>query len=465
MDVNWIFGWLALLLLLERLYKQITGKPLLHSIPQPIMWVLVVVSAVGAAGCFALAWHTFTAPGQLLVGSSMFWMLLGIFLTGLALAWLLPAEIQEDEPPSTALKPVGKQPLVHRGSTPLKITSKSVATFKKAAALPAATSSPALRSVSHVAHPAETAPIVGLFTRALAGARAQLTTHQQPVPPVAAQSQKLRGYTYGLTNMFVVALIGISLLAVGWQLGQIFAMAHSGPSVAVALPLARPTPTPTAITNSSLTEQLLAQTRANVPVWTPTVVPTAIPVVGSTTRVALAQPVTLRNVALKAKPAFEDGGEVASATSSDIEFRRANKPIPTSAPVQPLGGTGGSLLDNGANAAQANLPIQLLAPADGLITPGLLLLRWSANFDLPHEQHYEVVAWLEGQEPFAQGVSLAPLTSTTEIHVDLALLDRALGPRFNPGIYQWGVMLVQRSPYQRIALLSNTQTFYYVPSN
>ncbi|MEZ4555006.1 MAG: hypothetical protein R2851_00970 [Caldilineaceae bacterium] len=51
----------------------------------------------------------------------------------------------------------------------------------------------------------------------------------------------------------------------------------------------------------------------------------------------------------------------------------------------------------------------------------------------------------------ATGFGLAPPTRGTSLAVDLNQLDHDLGNLLQPGLYRWGVLLVQVAPYQRLA--------------
>ncbi|MCB9147540.1 MAG: hypothetical protein H6641_02170 [Caldilineaceae bacterium] len=471
MDVNWIFGLLAILILLDYIYKQVMGRSFHHTIPRPVRWGLVFMSSTTAACCFALSWHIFTTRDFLLMGSSSFWLLLGIFLTVLAIAWLLPASANSSTKSQEAHAPTQPLPLVSHNSAATPRTTAAPETPLG----PSFAERPNVFAASKMASPA---PSMRALPMAQSSAYGKIAPAAQPLTKDRASRQTLlaparpQELATALSSVLarprrapqimVIVLMAFALLALGWQLGHIFALSQNESSVAVALPVIRPTPTATPISNASLTERLVAQTVANVPVANPTSQPQLTPtaIFESVAFVITPIPSNSTSTTLKAKPAFE----VESANElPPIAFRRGNKPaLPVAEQPATTAPVGGAISEHAYYEPQ-NPVIRLLAPMDGDIVHDFVTLRWSSDFELPPEQHYEVVAWLEGQEPFKQGISLAPLMSTDHVRVNLALLDSALGPRFNPGIYRWGVMLVQRSPYQRIALLSNAQTIYYVP--
>lgn len=467
MDANWIFGLLAILVLLDYVYKQVVGRSFHHAIPRPVLWILVIVSSISAACCFALAWHTYSTPDFLLTGSSAYWLLLGIFLTGLAIAWLLPIPPDTVADAQKTRAAAHKQPLLPRNSMAGSTSAFEQNAYAHLYASERPTVFASSRKLSDAA-PMQSLPFPSSSAAPLRPVR-QLTKPGRGAPPflppaldpMTPLSSAALARPRGAPQMLVIVLMSFALLAVGWQLGHIFALSQSETPVAVARPVLRPTPTTTPMINASLTERLMAQTIANAPVAAPTTQPQTTPTTASLESIAFAiTPRSNPNTTLKAKPAFE----VADANLlPPVEFRRGIKsaveaPSDLLPAAMPIGGP----LPRGYYEPQSPA-IRLLEPVDGIIVRDVITLRWSVDFELPPEQHYEVVAWLEDQNPFEQGISLAPLTSADQVRVNLALLDQALGPRFDPGIYRWGVMLVQRSPYQRIALLSDAQTLYYVP--
>ncbi|MCB9152217.1 MAG: hypothetical protein H6641_25980 [Caldilineaceae bacterium] len=472
MDVNWIFGLLAILILLDYIYKQVMGRSFHHTIPRPVLWGLVFMSSTTAACCFALSWHIFTTRDFLLMGSSSFWLLLGIFLTVLAIAWLLPASANSSTKSQEAHAPDQPLPLVSHNSA----TAPHTAAAQETPLAPSFAERPNVFAASKMASPVP--PVQALpmaqpsmydtiapAAQPLTKDRASRQTLLAPARPqeLATALSSVIARPRRVPQIMVIMLMAFALLALGWQLGHIFALSQNESSVAVALPVLRPTPTATPLSNASLTERLVAQTVANVPVANPTSQPQLTPTAVFASVAFVITPIPSNSTTLKAKPAFAVEAVESANELPPIAFRRGNKSaLPAAEQPATIAPVGGAISERAYYEAQ-NPVIRLLAPLDGDIVHDFVTLRWSSDFELPPEQHYEVVAWLEGQEPFKQGISLAPLMSTDHVRVNLALLDSALGPRFNPGIYRWGVMLVQRSPYQRIALLSNAQTLYYVP--
>lgn len=59
------------------------------------------------------------------------------------------------------------------------------------------------------------------------------------------------------------------------------------------------------------------------------------------------------------------------------------------------------------------------------------------------------------------GFGLAAPTQEKNTIADLATLDSTLGALLEPGDYYWGVLLVQREPYQRLQYLGGGYRFSF----
>lgn len=262
-------------------------------------------------------------------------------------------------------------------------------------------------------------------------------------------------------RLFVQSLTIFVLFVVGWRIGRVLALNGSELSLSVTLPLNRPTPVPTLTTNASNTEFLMAKIEnSRLPL-------TSVNVITHTRTQGFIRSQKLGSLEEYASGAIHAGDDIESTIPDVMHVRSdyATRLVAVPLDMDFDSVSNGASLENPA-AAQGNLsthPVELLEPAESHITSGVVLLRWSANFELGPQQNYEAVAWLDGQDPLRHGISLAPLTFGTQVKVDFARLESALRPLFTPGAYRWGVMLVQRNPYQRIALLSNAQTIHYDP--
>ena len=91
--------------------------------------------------------------------------------------------------------------------------------------------------------------------------------------------------------------------------------------------------------------------------------------------------------------------------------------------------------------------ITLLEPAAGATSSGQTTFRWQAP-STGSDRAYEVVIWRNGESPLADGASLGAPTQENQLVVDLSQRGIETGTR------QWGVLLVQTSPYRRLAHLS-----------
>lgn len=105
--------------------------------------------------------------------------------------------------------------------------------------------------------------------------------------------------------------------------------------------------------------------------------------------------------------------------------------------------------------------VQLLEPGDSDGGGGERIFRWKADFTPAAGQAFELVFWKPGQDPMASGFGLASPTTNSNVTVNLTALDDQLGPLLDSGNYEWGVLLVQTSPYKRLRFLDATHKFAY----
>lgn len=103
-----------------------------------------------------------------------------------------------------------------------------------------------------------------------------------------------------------------------------------------------------------------------------------------------------------------------------------------------------------------------LKPADGYVSHEIVVFEWSTDQPLRTGQRFELVFWGEDQEPLVDGVGLAIPEGNNSVDVNLKKLDIMLRDRFNPGHYQWGLVLVQTEPnYERLAYLGGGRTLIF----
>jgi len=113
-------------------------------------------------------------------------------------------------------------------------------------------------------------------------------------------------------------------------------------------------------------------------------------------------------------------------------------------------------------APSSNL-VNLIEPGVGAVGSGVRLFHWQASQAAAANQGYELVFWRPGQN--AMGDAFGPIgvtqDSSGQMRVDLDKADLVLGALFDPGDYLWGVMLVETTPYRRIALVSEARAFRF----
>ncbi|MCB0070711.1 MAG: hypothetical protein KDE20_04600, partial [Caldilineaceae bacterium] len=102
---------------------------------------------------------------------------------------------------------------------------------------------------------------------------------------------------------------------------------------------------------------------------------------------------------------------------------------------------------------------RLLNPADGSSGAGRQMFIWEVPYEPRANQAFEVIFWKKGADPLDAGFGIAAPTTAQSVAVDLDMLDRELGSLLEPGEYNWGVLLVQVSPYQRLQFLGGSRTF------
>jgi hypothetical protein len=109
----------------------------------------------------------------------------------------------------------------------------------------------------------------------------------------------------------------------------------------------------------------------------------------------------------------------------------------------------------------ANGSATLVEPLDGVIS-GKRTFRWTTNVTLAENQYFEMVFWPAGQDPLTAGFGPGGSTQETAITVDLDGAANSLPNMLVSGQkYQWGVLLVQLNPYQRLQYLGGGHEFQF----
>ncbi|MEZ4707501.1 MAG: SH3 domain-containing protein [Caldilineaceae bacterium] len=116
----------------------------------------------------------------------------------------------------------------------------------------------------------------------------------------------------------------------------------------------------------------------------------------------------------------------------------------------------------GPSRTQNSYSVYLESPANGFSSNDEFKFRWNASFIPAANQTFEVVIWSAGQDAMADGISLGralPPSSDQLAQLTANLAQRNLAA----GTYRWGVVLIQREPYRRLALLSSDGQIIFAP--
>lgn len=196
--------------------------------------------------------------------------------------------------------------------------------------------------------------------------------------------------------------------------------------------------TPTAMIAPSATPQATATV---TPMPTPTLSATPSP-----TAAIPATPTATATAVAGASAAPTKPVRVPTSTYAERSF--PSRPRGTARPAAPA-------------APPADWRVTLLSPEEMDSGNGRRTFAWEADFRLPPDWAFELVLWKPNQDPLTTGFGLAAPTRNTSISVDLNELDHTLGNLLQPGLYEWGVLLVQVSPYQRLAFLGDAHRFRF----
>lgn len=140
-------------------------------------------------------------------------------------------------------------------------------------------------------------------------------------------------------------------------------------------------------------------------------------------------------------------------------------PTPTSAPqMQPHRYRLDKQSSTGQTETAAGVAlgtVKLISPEDMVGGEGRRTFAWETDITLPPGMAFELIFWKKNQDPMATGFGLAAPTQSTSISVDLNGLDHSLGNLLQPGLYNWGVLLVEVDPYRRVAFVGGTNRFRF----
>lgn len=107
--------------------------------------------------------------------------------------------------------------------------------------------------------------------------------------------------------------------------------------------------------------------------------------------------------------------------------------------------------------------VTLVEPAAGAVGGGERLFRWQASQGLSGNQAFELVFWRPGQDALRDSFGPVGVTQQASggMRINLDEADVTLGALLDPGAYLWGVLLVETTPYRRVALLSEARAFRF----
>jgi hypothetical protein len=107
------------------------------------------------------------------------------------------------------------------------------------------------------------------------------------------------------------------------------------------------------------------------------------------------------------------------------------------------------------------LPLELVRPLGSKLC-GQLTFEWRRNEVLESTQAYELILWKVDQDPMISGFSPLNALPETIRTVNLNKAAETLPHLLQVGKdYKWGVLLVQRNPYQRIKYLGGGHQFRF----
>jgi hypothetical protein len=149
------------------------------------------------------------------------------------------------------------------------------------------------------------------------------------------------------------------------------------------------------------------------------------------------------------------GGEATSTpfpTRTPTSAPPTRTPTPTGRAATP-GGTPAPGARTTTPAAAGSVTVALLEPGEGDTRGGDATFRWNVTGgNLPAGMGYEVFFYRPGQDPLRDGFGLAPPTLGNSVPVDLAALDADPNLPLEPGVFFWGVRLVDRTTGRPVSL-------------
>ncbi|MCS6845613.1 MAG: hypothetical protein NZ528_15045 [Caldilineales bacterium] len=128
----------------------------------------------------------------------------------------------------------------------------------------------------------------------------------------------------------------------------------------------------------------------------------------------------------------------------------AAEPSPPAGPLRQLvSAIGTAVAPRSAPPPRSFSPPELTGPPEGSPQSGVVSFTWASTAPLPEDVAYEVVWWVEGQDP-ASARGVAPPTRDTHLSINLDVMYQA--NLFGAGNVYWAVILVRPDPYTRLTL-------------
>ncbi len=262
------------------------------------------------------------------------------------------------------------------------------------------------------------------------------------------------------TETYYAVFSGVVLVVMDEQRSAVVAgeqlLAVQGESMATELREATETPS---VAEDDASAEDVANNSVDEPVEEPTEAPTESPPTVEPTETALLPPTATllptetpteapTETPTLAPTATEEAVPTATATETPTMTPTATstrRPLPTDTPT----------------VTPVPITVQLTVPNDRVGGSGNTTFAWRAN-GVPEEgQAYEVIFWKDGKSPLVDGFGIAQPTRRNSITVDLDVLDDRLDGLLDPGEYRWGVLLVNRDPYERLKFFGESRLFRY----
>jgi protein phosphatase len=264
-----------------------------------------------------------------------------------------------------------------------------------------------------------------------------------PVAAAAAAGGKSR-----LPLVVVGAVLGVLLIAAlaAWLLSR-----PGGDDTA-----ATPVPSAVAVVDTTVAEGVpTMDALLTTPGETPAEAPSA----------TAAAPAVAPTAGALITPTLAGGG--GEATSTPFPTRTPTSVPPTRTPTPTArAATPGGTLPPGARAttpaAAGSVTVALQEPGEGDTRSGDATFRWAVTGgNLPAGMGYEVFFYRPGQDPLRDGFGVAPPTPGNSVQVDLAALDADPNLPLEPGVFFWGVRLVDRSTGRPVSLAAEGRRIIY----